>query len=289
MLPDRSPDLARRPWSRRGLTNRVLTGLALAAAFLALVPLFSVLWTIIRRGTEQWTWSMIVELPPAGREEVGGFGNALVGTFAMVGMAALIVVPLGMLAGIWLAEFGRESLSASALRFAMRTMSGLPSILAGLLAYALIIATFKTYRPVAGAVALSLLMLPTIVLATEQALLQVVAGLRESAQALGATRWQVTRRVVLPAARSGIVTGILLAVARACGETAPLIFTALSSPFWMRNLREPTQSLAVQVYEFARRPYENQLANAWSTALALMVVVLALNVTCCTLARRDRT
>ena len=130
-------------------------------------------------------------------------------------------------------------------------------------------------------------MLPTVVLAAEQALLQVVAGLRESSLALGATRWQTTWRVVLPAARGGLLTGVLLAVARACGETAPLLFTAMSSSFWPRNLREPTQSLAVQVYEFARRPYPNQLANAWSTALALLVVVLALNLTCRFFARRS--
>ena len=281
-----APDLRYRPWSRRSLVSTALTAASAAAFAIALLPLVSVLASIVRRGAESWQWSMIWELPPTANEGLGGFAGALVGTAVMVGLALLLAAPIGVAAGVWLSEFGRGSRSASVVRFAAKSLAGLPSVLAGAVAYVLVIVTFKSFHPLAGAVALALLMLPTIALQTEQALSMLPSGLREAALAAGATDWQTAWRVTLPTAFPGIMTGMLLAAARGAGETAPLLFTALFSPIVMRDLREPAASLSVQIFNFAGVPYANQQANAWSTALALVVFVLSLNIAGRALARR---
>ncbi len=264
--------------STRSLFDMTLGTLTVIATILAAIPLLSVLWTLFSQGGSGLTVSMFSELPPPPDDEVGGFRNALAGTALMVTIAAAISVPSGMLAAIHLAEFSPRSRLSNLIRFAAKVLSGMPSILAGVFAYALVVVTTGTYSAWAGGVALSLLMLPTVLLTAEQALLAVPPRMREAAIGLGATRTQVVLRVVLPAALPAATTGVLLAVARAAGETAPLLFTALFSQYdseW--PFTEPTASLSVLIYNFSGVPYENQLRLAWSASLVLVMTMLVLN------------
>lgn len=264
--------------STRSLFDMTLGTLTVVATILAAIPLLSVLWTLFSQGGSGLTVSMFSELPPPPDGEVGGFRNALAGTALMVTIAAAISVPSGLLAAIHLAEFSPRSQLSNLIRFAAKVLSGMPSILAGVFAYALVVVTTGTYSAWAGGVALSLLMLPTVLLTAEQALLAVPPRMREAAIGLGATRTQVVLRVVLPAALPAATTGVLLAVARAAGETAPLLFTALFSQYdseW--PFTEPTASLSVLIYNFSGVPYENQLRLAWSASLVLVMTMLVLN------------
>jgi phosphate transport system permease protein len=278
-----APDLHRSPWEGRALRSTLLTAGAWAAAVLASVPLFSVLYMLIVRGGSRLRWSALVELPPAGFEMGGGFGNAIVGTVVMVGLAALIAVPTGIVGAVSLAELGPRSKLAEAVRFAAKTLTGLPSILAGVFAYATIVLFFGTYSAPAGAVALSVLMLPTVVLTSEEAMKMVPRITKDAAYGMGCTRTQVIWKVILPTALPGILTGVMLAVARAAGETAPLLFTALFSSFWLMEgahikLMQPTASLAVLIYNFSGMPFENQIELAWVASLVLVLLVLFINV-----------
>jgi len=221
----------------------------------------------------------------------GGFGNALVGTVVMVGLGALISVPLGILSAVFLAELGPHSTLAAATRFAAKTLTGLPSILAGVFAYATIVLVTGTYSAPAGAVALALLMVPTVVLTAEEAMKSVPRITRDAAYGMGCTRSQVIWNVVLPSALPGMLTGVMLAVARAAGETAPLLFTALFSSFWLfeggtPKLMQPTASLAVLIYNFSGMPFENQIELAWTASLVLVMIVLLINVISRLLGRR---
>jgi phosphate transport system permease protein len=213
----------------------------------------------------------------------GGFGNALVGTVVMVGIAALISIPVGVLAAVFLAELGPESRLAQAARFATKTLTGLPSILAGVFAYAVVVLTTGSYSAPAGGLALAVLMLPTVVLTAEGAIKAVPKITRDAAYGMGCTRSQVIWKVLLPTAMPGILTGVMLAVARAAGETAPLLFTALFSSYWLfeagrPQLMQPTASLAVLIYNFSGMPFENQIELAWAASLVLVLMVLAINV-----------
>jgi phosphate transport system permease protein len=201
----------------------------------------------------------------------------------MVGIAALISVPFGILAAIFLAEFDPHSRIAGAVRFCAKTMTGLPSILAGVFAYAAVVLLTGTYSAPAGGIALSLLMIPTVMLTAEEAMKAVPARMKEAAVGLGCTSSQVVWRVVLPTALPGMLTGVMLAVARASGETAPLLFTALFSNYWLLEsghvaVMEPTASLAVLIYNFSGMPFENQIEMAWAAALVLVVLVLIINI-----------
>ena len=212
----------------------------------------------------------------------GGFGNALVGTFVIVVIATLISVPVGLFAAIYITEFAPDSQTAKAVRFAAKVLTGLPSILAGVFAFAVVVVVTGGFSAPAGGVALALLMVPTILLTAEEAIKRVPPRMREAAVGMGATQTQVVARVVVPTALPGIVTGVMLAIARAAGETAPLLFTALFSDFWMSrtapnflpktmaDLMKPTASLAVMIYNFSGSPFDNQIAMAWSAALALV-------------------
>lgn len=278
-----APSLQRK-FEGRAVRSLVLTSVTWAAAILASVPLFSVLYMLITRGGARLNLEVFTELPPAGFEMGGGFGNALVGTFVMVGIAALIAIPIGILAAIFLAELGPQSKLANAARFAAKTLTGLPSILAGVFAYAMVVLTTGTYSAPAGGIALSVLMLPIVVLTAEEAMKMVPKIMKDAAHGMGCTNSQVIWHVVLPTAMPAILTGVMLAIARAAGETAPLLFTALFSNYWIYeqgqvSAMSPTASLAVLIYNFSGMPFDNQLELAWAASLVLVMIVLVVNVT----------
>ena len=283
--------LERSPFERRALTSLLLTIGVWTAAIIAGIPLVSVLWMLIVRGGSRLSPSLFTELPPAGFEMGGGFGNAIVGTVVMVGIAAIISIPVGVLSAVFLAELGPNSRLAQAARFATKTLTGLPSILAGVFAYAVVVLLTGTYSAPAGGLALAVLMLPTVVLTAEEAIRAVPRITRDAAFGMGCTRTQVVWKVLLPTATPGILTGVMLAVARAAGETAPLLFTALFSSYWLfeggqPRLMQPTASLAVLIYNFAGMPFENQIELAWAASLVLVLMVLVINVTSRLIGRR---
>jgi phosphate transport system permease protein len=278
------PTLRRSLREPRTLLSTLLSVVTAVATVIACVPLFSMLIMLLWRGGAKLSWQLFVELPPTAFEEGGGFGNAILGTVVMVGIATLISVPFGVLAAVFLAEFGPESRMASAVRFCAKMLTGLPSILAGVFAYAAVVLATGTYSAPAGGVALALLMLPTVMLTAEEAMKMVPARMKEAAIGMGCTPSQVVWRVVLPTALPGMMTGVMLAVARAAGETAPLLFTALFSNYWLFQdgklvLMEPTASLAVLIFNFAGMPFESQIEMAWAAALILVLLVLVMNVT----------
>ncbi len=282
----------------RSLFSYIMSFLTGAATIIAMVPLFSVLFLLIERGVASLSWVAFTDLPPAAMEEGGGFGNAIVGTLVIVAIATVISVPLGILGAIYIADFGADSKIAAAVRFAAKVLTGLPSILAGVFAFATVVVVTGGFSAPAGGAALALLMLPTILLTSEESIKRVPSRMREAAIGMGATPTQVVTKVTLPTAFPGILTGIMLALARAAGETAPLLFTSLFSEFWMSrtapyflpktvsDLMKPTASLAVLIYNFSGSPFENQIAMAWAAALTLVALVLVLNFIGHTISRR---
>ncbi len=259
----------------------------------ALIPLFSVVYMLAVKGFQRLNWQVFVSLPPAALEKGGGFGNAILGTLVMVGLAALISIPFGILSAVFLAEIGPNTRLAQVVRFGAKMLSGFPSILAGVLAYGAIVVLTGGFSAIAGAVALSVLMLPTVILTSEDAIRMVPAKMREAAIGMGATRTQVILRILLPTAIPGILTGVMLAIARAAGETAPLVFTAAFSNFWIRSggnvsLMRSTASLAVLIYNFSSSPYRNQTEMAWAAALVLVLLVLTFNLIGQALSQRNQ-
>ena len=247
---------------------------------IALVPLFSVVLMLLWRGGRRLGLALFTNLPPAPMEQGGGFGNAIVGTLVMVGIAMLLSVPFGILTSVYLAQ--SNSKIAETVRFCAKVLTGFPSILAGVFAYGAIVLATGRFSALAGAVALSVLMLPTIILTAEDAIRMVPSRMKEAAIGMGSTSTQLTWMVLLPTAMPGILTGVMLAVARAAGETAPLIFTALFSNYWLwshgkAELMQPTASLAVLIYNFAGMPFKNQVELAWAAALILVLIVLTAN------------
>jgi phosphate transport system permease protein len=269
----------RRP---RTLIDFLLNATVALMTMLSLVPLFSVVLMLLWRGGRRLSLAVFTELPPTSLEQGGGFGNAIVGTLIIVALAILVSVPIGLLTAIYLAEAEKSHL-AGIVRFCAKVLTGFPSILAGVFAYGAIVLTTGGYSAVAGAVALSILMLPTIILTSEDAIRMVPTRMTDAAVGMGATRTQTVWMVLLPTAVPGILTGVMLAVARAAGETAPLLFTALFSNYWLwshgrANLMQPTASLAVLIYNFAGMPFENQVELAWAAALILVLIVLSANI-----------
>lgn len=265
----------------------LLTGLATIAA---LFPLLSVLFLLVKRGAQALSMATFTDLPPAAIMPGGGIGNAIVGTVVIVLIAMAISVPVGILAAVYTAEFAPDAKITYAVRFSAKVLTGLPSILAGVFAFAVVVVLTGEFSAFAGGIALALLMIPTILLTSEDAIIRVPNRMREAAVGMGATPTQVVRRVLLPTALPGILTGIMLAIARAAGETAPLLFTSLFSDFWMSrtapnflpktisDLMKPTASLAVLIYNFSGSPFDNQIAMAWTAALVLVVLVLIVNI-----------
>jgi phosphate transport system permease protein len=277
--PPAPPDLALQLRKPRTLFSAMMSVLACIMAVIAMVPLASVLVMLIWRGGRQISLRLFTELPPGAKMEGGGIGNALVGTLLMIGIATLLSVPFGILAAVFLGEFHPTSKTASAVRFLTKVLSGLPSVLAGLYAYAAVVILMGRYSSLAGGIALAILMLPTILLTAEQAIKMVPPRMREAAIGMGCTPTQVVWLVVLPTALPGILTGVMLAVARAAGETAPLLFTAMFSDYWMsRNPLEPTASLAVLIFNFSTSAFRNQVEIAWAASLVLVFLVLLTNI-----------
>ena len=262
----------------RSVLSRSLDALVAVLTCAAIIPLISVIYMVIVRGAIHFHLDMLWKLPPAmGMQETGGFGNALIGTLIMVGIGTLVAVPVGVLTAIFLSEYSRGSRSARVVRFAAKILSGLPSILAGVFIYSVVVLTFKN-SAYAGGLALSILMLPIVILATEEALLRVPRFLREGSLALGANPTQTVLHITLPTAGPAILTGVMLAVARAAGETAPIYFTAAFSSYWLHSLNEPTASMAVLIYNNATVPDDNLVSLAWSASFILIMLVLVTNI-----------
>ena len=263
----------------RLIRNLFWSVICTGASFLTLVPLFSIIFLVVTNGIGLLTPSVLFELPPAPGQEGGGLGNALQGTAIMVGIALLIAAPLGILSAVYISEYDRRSILSGGVRFIAKLLTGIPSIICGMFAFATIVVSTHTKSAIAGGVALAVLALPTILLTAEQALLGVPHALREASYGMGATKFQTIFRVVLPEAVPAMMTGVMLAVARAAGETAPVLFTATSSAYWLSSLLEPTQSLAELIYRFGKYPYPHLIQLAWTASLVLVVLVTATNVT----------
>lgn len=266
-----------RKFSPRTLFDQGMTLISGLFLVIALVPLVAVIAYVAIQGLSQFNLSLFTELPPPPMVAGGGIANAIVGTLIMVGLAVLISVPIGILIAIYLSEFSKPGI-ARWIRFATNVLNGVPSIIVGVFAYALIVLNTKSFSALAGGVALSVLMLPIVIRTTDEALRIVPQDVRWASVGLGASDYQTVLQVVVPAALPSIVTGVTLAVARASGETAPLIFTALFTQFWPQGLLEPTPSLAVLVYNFAGSPFKNQQVLAWAASLLLVMLVLVTNI-----------
>jgi phosphate transport system permease protein len=278
----------RRP---RTFFSVAMSGLVTLMTLLALIPLFSVVLMLLWRGGSKLSLAVFTQLPPAPLEQGGGFGNALQGTLVIVALSMIMSVPVGILSAVFLAESSTENKIAYIVRFTAKILTGFPSILAGVFAYGAVVLATGGFSAIAGAVAVSILMLPTIMLTAEDAIRMVPAKMKEAAVGMGATKTQTIWMVLLPTAMPGILTGVMLAVARGAGETAPLIFTALFSNYWPFahghvNLMQPTPSLAVLIYNFAGMPFQNQVELAWAAALVLVLVVLITNLIGQALSRR---
>lgn len=263
----------------RSVFNGGMTVLAFLLTGLAILPLLAILLEILRQGLPNLKWETFVSLPaPQGVKDIpNGFGNAIIGTLMMVGIACLFSIPIGVMTGIFLSEFGKGTAIANFVRFITTILTGVPSIIAGVFAYGVIVLTFKGFSAVAGGFALAVIMLPVVALTTEEALKLIPTPQRLASAALGASRFQTTFRIVVTAAIPAITTGILLAVARAAGETAPLLFTALFSQVWPEGLFNPTPALSVLIYNYATSPFIEQNQMAWTAAVVLVGLVLCVS------------
>jgi phosphate transport system permease protein len=261
----------------RKFKNGSMIGLCILSAVLVVAPLFIISWYTLTQGLSSINLDFFIHMPKPVGEPGGGMANAIVGTLIMVGVGGLIGLPIGIIAGIYLAEFGKNAFGA-AVRFMSDVLSGVPSIVVGIVAYIIVVLPMGHFSAFAGGVALAILMIPTVTRTTEEMLLLVPHTLREASLALGVPSWKTTLRIVLPAASKGITTGILLAIARAAGETAPLLFTALGNRFWSTSLNQPMASLTVFIYDYAKAPFDDWNRQAWAAALVLICIVFAVNI-----------
>lgn len=265
-------------YRKRVRTNRIGLTLSMMAMALGLFVLLWILSVLFINGFAALDWNMFTQSTPAPGTEGGGLANAIVGSLLMVGFATLVSTPIGILAGVYLAEYGDQSKTAEVTRFFTDIMLSAPSIVLGLFVYAILVAQVKHFSGWAGMIALSLIAIPVVLRTTENMLRLVPGSLREAAFALGAPRWKVATMVTLRAAKSGVVTGLLLAIARISGETAPLLFTALNNQFFSMNMNSPMSNLPVVIFQFAMSPYENWVRLAWGGALLITLSVLVLNI-----------
>ena len=265
-------------YRKRVRTNRIGLTLSMMAMALGLFVLLWILSVLFINGFAALDWNMFTQSTPAPGTEGGGLANAIVGSLLMVGFATLVSTPIGILAGVYLAEYGDQSKTAEVTRFVTDIMLSAPSIVLGLFVYAILVAQVKHFSGWAGMIALSLIAIPVVLRTTANMLRLVPGSLREAAFALGAPRWKVATMVTLRAAKSGVVTGLLLAIARISGETAPLLFTALNNQFFSMNMNAPMSNLPVVIFQFAMSPYENWVRLAWGGALLITLSVLVLNI-----------
>jgi len=258
---------------RRKILSSVFVAFCATAVLVALVPLAFILFFVVSQGIQSVNVEFFTHMPRPVGEPGGGMANAIVGTLSLVGLAALMAVPIGVVSGVYMSEYA-GSRFASAVRFAADTLNGVPSIVIGVFAYGVAVLPFRQFSALAGGFALGVMMIPIIARTTEELLLLVPQSMREGALALGATRARAVFSVMLPAALPGIVTGVVLALARIAGETAPLLFTAFNNRFFSTDLRQPISSLTVQVFTYAISPYEDWHRQAWAGALVLVAIVL---------------
>nr|WP_181956450.1 phosphate ABC transporter permease PstA [Ramlibacter lithotrophicus] len=266
-----------RRYSARKRVNTVALALALAAMAFGVFWLIWILWETVRLGFAGMTWATISEMTPP-PNEAGGLLNAMWGSLLMVLLATCVGTPVGIMAGIYLAEYDPKGWLGNSTRFVNDILLSAPSIVIGLFVYAVVVARYKQFSGLAGAIALALIVIPVVIRTTENMLLLVPAAQREAAYALGAPKWKVVGSITLRAARAGVVTGVLLAVARIAGETAPLLFTALNNQFFTSNMGEPMASLPVVIFKFAMSPYENWQQLAWAGVFIITLAVLGLNI-----------
>jgi len=284
-VPPALAALRPRSHARRKTVDALIKTSAWIAATFGIAVMLLIVWEVVRRGIGAIDLAFFTELPPVVGEDGGGLGNAILGTFVITFVAALIALPVGFLGGIWLAEFGRNGRVATGVRMVANVNMGIPSIVVGVFVFAALVKPLQHYSGFAGSIALAFIMLPVMARTTEDILNLVPNELRESGLAMGVPRWRVTLGVVIRAARSGLITGAVLATVRVAGETAPLLLTALSSPYWLDGLfgpegffGGPTANLTKTVYDFSGMPYERMQELAWGGALLIIVAVLGLNV-----------
>lgn len=264
-------------FNQRKLVNQLALTLSLLAMSFGLFWLFWILFETVRLGVGGLSFTTLTQMTPP-PNDVGGLANAMYGSFLMVMLATFVGTPIGMLAGIYLAEFDTKGWLAVTTRFVNDILLSAPSIVIGLFVYAVIVAQFRSFSGWAGAIALALIVIPVVIRTTENMLQLIPSGLREAAYALGAPKWKVILSITLKAARAGVVTGVMLAVARIAGETAPLLFTALNNQFWTSSMSEPMASLPVTIFKFAMSPYENWQELAWAGVFLITLTVLILNI-----------
>lgn len=264
-------------YNRRKRVNQVALTLSLGAMAFGVFWLIWILWETVRLGVGGLSVALFTEMTPP-PNEVGGIANAIYGSFIMVALSALVGTPVGIMAGIYLAEYNPRGWLATSTRFVNDILLSAPSIVIGLFVYAVVVARFKSFSAYAGILALALIVIPVVIRTTENMLLLVPAGLREAAYALGTPKWRVITMVTLRAARAGVITGVLLGIARIAGETAPLLFTALNNQFWNSDLSKPMASLPVTIFKFAMSPYENWQQLAWAGVFLITLAVLGLNI-----------
>jgi phosphate transport system permease protein len=278
-VPPVNPSFRHSLGNRRTLGNATLTGVAVGLSLLAMFPLFSVLYMLLVKGAALLSPSLFTELTPGAGMDGGGISNAIVGTLVVVVVATCLALPLGFMGAVYLAEYGGETRLATLVRFSAKVLTGLPSILAGVFAYATVVVATGSFSALAGGAAMAILMVPTVMLTSESALRAVPSKMKMAAFGMGATRAQTVLRIVIPTAIPGILTGVMLSLARAMGETAPLLFTALFSDYMFEGkISQPIASLSVLIYNFAGSPFEHQVALAWAASLVLVSIVLVLNV-----------
>jgi phosphate transport system permease protein len=257
---------------RRRVTDHVMTGVAVLTVVLVLVPLVAIFGYLVYRGLGSINWAFLTQTPKPVGESGGGMANAIVGSMLILGIASVIGVPFGIGAGIYLAEFGRNRFG-SAIRFTADVLNGVPSIVIGIVAWAILVRG-RGFSALAGGVALAIMMVPTICRTTEEMLLLVPQALREAAYGLGVPYWRTTLSITLRTATSGVITGVMLAFARVAGETAPLLFTALGNTFWNLRYNQPTAALPLQIYTYANSPYDDWHRQAWAGAFVLIILII---------------
>src|ERR1700722_8879430 len=257
---------------RRGM-DRVLTGVAVITVILVLLPLFAIFAYLVYKGIGSINIAFLTQTPKPVGEPGGGMANAIAGSVVILGIASLLGVPLGIGAGIFLSEYGRNRYG-DIVRFVSDVLNGVPSIVIGIVAYGLVVMRQKHFSALAGGVALAIMMIPTIARTTEQMLLLVPQAIREAAYGLGVSRWRTTLSITLRTATSGVITGVMLAFARVAGETAPLLFTALGNTFWNLRYNQPTAALPLQIYTYANSPYDDWHRQAWAGAFVLIILIV---------------
>lgn len=271
----------------RKFKNNLMQALAFVCALLVILPLVVVTYHLVKMGFRSINWSFFTQLPKPTGESGGGVGNAILGTFVLLGQATMIGVPIGVLGGVYLSEYGSSRVNWW-LRFGADILNGVPSIAWGIVVYALVVEPMKSFSALAGGIVLGMMMVPLVMRTTEEVLQLVPNGYREAALALGIPRWRAIVQIVVRTALKGIVTGVLLALARVAGETAPLFFTAFGNLYWSHSLTEPISALPLQIFNYASSPYDDWIRQAWAGALVLLVLVLAINIGVRVLTR-DRT